>query len=223
MLRNHDLGAALVEVGDDVVAVEGLVGDQRAELDALDQRRHADGIEALPRQQHESDEIAQSVGEGQDFGRHAPLGTADGLALSPPFAPCPCRWTLTMVASTMAYSMSGWSEAASKSRLKTSPLTQSRYRLKTLFQGPNNGGRSRHGLPVRAIHNTASTKRRLSSPLRPGSDFFPRQCGCIFAHWASLSTYRSIPSLNLEVSARSRGTVEAAGTAECDLVETGLN
>jgi len=28
---------------------------------------------------------------------------------------------------------------------------------------------------------------------------------------------------NLEVSARSRGTVEAAGTAECDLVETGLN
>jgi len=96
----------------------------------------------------------------------------------------------------LAYSMSGCSEAASKSRLKTSAFTQSRYRLKTVFQGPNSGGRSRHGLPVRAIHNTASTKRRLSSPLRPGSDFFPRQCGCIFAHWASLSTYRSIPSLN---------------------------
>src|ERR1700731_5011383 len=195
MLRNHDLGATLVELGDDVGAVEGLVGEQCAEFDPLDQRRDADGIEALPRQQDESHQIAERVGEGQDLGRHAALGAADGLARSPPFAPCPWRWTLTIVASTMAYSMSGWSETASKRRLKTSALTQSRYRLKTVFQGPNSGGRSRHGLPVRAIHNTASTNRRLSSPLRPGSDFFPRQCGSIFAHWASLSTYRSIPSL----------------------------
>src|ERR1700676_3447272 len=96
MLRNHDLGAALVEVGDDVVAVEGLVGDQGAERDPLDQRRDADSIEALSRQQDESDEVAQGIGEGQDFGRHAALGLADGLA-----APCPWRWTLTMVASTM--------------------------------------------------------------------------------------------------------------------------
>src|SRR5713101_6201679 len=196
MLRDHNLGAALVEVGDDVVAVEGLVSDQGTELDALDQRRDSHRVVALSRQQHESDEVAQGIGEGQDFGRHAALGFADGLALSPPFAPCPWRWTLTMVASTMAYSMSGCSEAASKSRLKTSALTQSRYRLKTVFQGPNSGGRSRQGLPVRATHNTASTNRRLSSPLRPGSDFFPRQCGSIFAHWASVSTYRSIPSLN---------------------------
>src|ERR1700732_167003 len=107
MLRDHDLGATLVEVGDDIVAVEGLVGDQRAELDPLDERRDTDGVEALSRQQHESDEIAQRVGEGQDLGRHAALGAADGLILSPPFAPCPWRWTLTIVASTMAYSMSG--------------------------------------------------------------------------------------------------------------------
>src|ERR1700756_3114890 len=196
MLRNHDLGATLVEGGDDVVAVEGLVGDQRAKVEAVDERRNADGIETLSRQQDEADQIAERVGEGQDLGRHASFGAADGLAVSPPFAPCPWRWTLTMVASTIAYSMSGWSEAASKSRLKTSALTQSRYRLKTVFQGPNSGGRSRHGLPVRAIHNTASTNRRLSAPLRPGSDFLPRQCGAIFAHWASVSTYRSIPSLN---------------------------
>ena len=89
MLRNHDFGATLVEVGDDVVAVEGLVGDQRAKLDAVDERLDADSIEALSRQQDESDEIAERVGEGQDLGRHAALGAADGLALSPPFAPCP--------------------------------------------------------------------------------------------------------------------------------------
>src|SRR6202140_3845127 len=196
MLRDDDLGAALVEVGNDGIAVEGLVGDEAVKGETVDERSDAHRIETMARHENEAHEIAERVGQRQNFGRHAAFGTADGLALSPPFAPCPWRWTLTIVASTMAYSMSGWSETASKRRLKTSALTQSRYRLKTVFQGPNSGGRSRHGLPVRAIHNTASTKRRLSSPLRPGSDFLPRQCGSIFAHWASLSTYRSIPSLN---------------------------
>lgn len=32
-------------------------------------------------------------------------------------------------------------------------------------------------------------------PLRPGSVDLPRQCGSIFAHWASVSTKRSIRSL----------------------------
>ena len=86
----------------------------------------ADRVEAMAGQQNEAHEIAERVGQRQDLGRHAALGAADGLALSPPFAPCPWRWTLTMVASTMAYSMSGSSEQASKSRMKTSALTQSR-------------------------------------------------------------------------------------------------
>src|SRR4051794_25089758 len=55
---------------------------------------------------------------------------------------------------------------------------------------------SRQGLPVRTTHNTASTKRRLFSPLRPGSPGLPRQCASICAHWASVSTSRSIVSLN---------------------------
>ena len=114
------------KVGDDPVGVESLVGDQAAKLDALDQRRDADRVEALSRQQDESDEIAERIGERQDFGGHAAFGLAYGLALSPPFAPCPWRWTLTMVASTIAYSMSGSSETASNIRLKTSAFTQSR-------------------------------------------------------------------------------------------------
>jgi hypothetical protein len=47
--------------------------------------------------------------------------------------------------------------------------------LKMVFQLPKKAGRSRQGLPVRAIHNTASTNRRLSLPLRPGSVGLPRQ------------------------------------------------
>ena len=101
-----------------------------------------------------------------------------------------------MVASTMAYSMSGSSDMASNSRFQISAFTQSRKRVKTLFQWPNEGGRSRQGLPVRAIHSTASTNSLLSLPLRPGSPGLPRQSGSIFAHWASVNTNRSIHSLN---------------------------
>src|SRR5260370_1777165 len=119
VLRNHDLGTALIEIGDDVVAVEGLVGDQCAEFDPRDERRDADGIEALSRQQDESDEVAQGIGEGEDFGRHAALGFADGLALSPPFAPCPWRWNFTMVALTIGDSLCGSSEGASTTSFET--------------------------------------------------------------------------------------------------------
>src|SRR5882672_985595 len=196
MLRDDDLGAALVEVGDDGVAVEGLVGDEALKGETVDERSNPHRIEAMAGQENEADETAQCVGQRQNFGRHAAFGTADGLALRPPFAPCPWRWTLTIVASTMAYSMSGSSETASNSRLKTSALTQSRKRVKVLFQWPNDAGRSRQGLPVRAIQSTASTNRRLLLPLRPGSPTLPRQSGSIFAHWASLNTSRSIRSLN---------------------------
>jgi hypothetical protein len=40
-------------------------------------------------QEHEADEIAQRVGQREDLGGHAALGAADGLVLSPPFAPWP--------------------------------------------------------------------------------------------------------------------------------------
>ena len=198
MLRDDDLGAPFVKIGDDGVAVESCVGDQRAEAQPVDQRRHADSVEPVAGQQDKAYEIPEGVGEREDLGRQTAFGSADGLALSPPFAPWPWRWTLTMVASTMAYSRSGSSEQASKSRMNTSALTQSLYRLKTVFHLPKKAGRSRHGLPVRTIHRTASMKRRLSLPLRPGSVGFPRQHGSIFAHWASVTTNRSIQSLNHE-------------------------
>ncbi len=61
-----------------------------------------------------------------------------------------------------------------------------------MFQLPNVSGRSRQGLPVRAIHNTASTNIRLSDPVRPGSVGLPRQCGAILRHWASVRTVQII-------------------------------
>src|SRR3954447_4628301 len=196
MLSDHDLGAALVQVRDNVIAVERRVGDQRPKGEPVNERRHAHRVEPLPRQKHEAHEIAERVGEGQDLGGQAAFGAANGLAQSPPFAPCPWRWTFTIVASTRAYSRSGSSETASNSRCQTSAFTQSRKRVKMLFQFPNKGGRSRQGLPVRTIHSTASTNKRLSLPLRPGSPGLPRHSGSIFAHWASVSTKRSIGGVN---------------------------
>ncbi|RMI15896.1 hypothetical protein DA102_028015 [Sinorhizobium meliloti] len=40
--------------------VEGLVGDQRAESNAVNERRHADGIVAVAGQQDEADNVASA-------------------------------------------------------------------------------------------------------------------------------------------------------------------
>ena len=85
-----------------------------AEVQPLDQRRHADSVEPMTTQQYEAHEISESIGEREDLRRQTAFGTAGGLALSLPFTPWPWRWTSTMVASTMAYSMSGSSEQACK-------------------------------------------------------------------------------------------------------------
>ena len=91
MLCDDDLRATLVEFGDDVVAVECLVGKQGTGLDALDQRGDADRAEAMAGQQLKAREGAQGIGQRQNLGRHAAFGTANGLALSHPLAPWPCR------------------------------------------------------------------------------------------------------------------------------------
>ena len=62
VLGDDRLGAALGQFEDDGVAVEGFVGDQSAKAYAIDQRRNPDGVEALARQQDETDEIAKGIG-----------------------------------------------------------------------------------------------------------------------------------------------------------------
>ena len=53
VLGDNDFGAAFVKIGHDGVAVEGLGGDQHVEGQSLDERWHADRVEAMPRQQFE--------------------------------------------------------------------------------------------------------------------------------------------------------------------------
>lgn len=90
-LRDADQRAACVHLRDDPIAVESLVGQQRVEADALDQWGHAHRVEAVSRQQDETDEVAERIRQRQDLGRPAALRLAYRLTLSPPFEPCPWR------------------------------------------------------------------------------------------------------------------------------------
>jgi hypothetical protein len=89
MLSDDRLDGASVEIGDEPIAVEGHIGDQRIEGQSFDELGNANRVEAISWQKREAHEIADSIREGENFGRHAALGAADGLARSPPFTPCP--------------------------------------------------------------------------------------------------------------------------------------
>ena len=73
----------------------------------FDQFRHGAQVMRLPGHQPEVDEVTQAVGQRQYFGGDTAARAPYGLAKSPPFAPWPERWTLTMEPSIIAYSRSG--------------------------------------------------------------------------------------------------------------------
>jgi len=193
---DHGERSSLAQFCAQGVAVERFIGDEGRQIDACDERLHA--VVALAGKKNEAGQIAQRVDERNDLGRQAAPRFADGLIVSPPFAPVACRWTLTIVPSMSAYSKSGASESRWKSRSKTPFRAHRRKRWKTEFQFPNISGRSRQGAPTRAIQSTPSKKSRLSAADRPGSPTLPGKCGAIRAHWSSLRTRRFKASSILE-------------------------
>ena len=81
-----------------------------------------------------------------------------------------------MVASAIACSMStSASPEAPSTRMNTPSSRHPAKRRQTELPLPNPSGRSRRGLLVRTIHNTASRTSRPSGPVRPGSLFLPKQ------------------------------------------------
>ena len=72
----------------------------------FDQLWHAAQVVRLTRQQAEIDKISKRVRQRQYLGGDAATRAPYSLALSPPFAPWPERWSLTMVPSIIAYSRS---------------------------------------------------------------------------------------------------------------------
>jgi hypothetical protein len=79
--RDHRGGATLIQLRPEPVDVEGLVAEQGAEGDILDQRRHAEAVVALAGQQDEAHQVAEGINEGNDLGRQTTARAADGLVL----------------------------------------------------------------------------------------------------------------------------------------------
>ena len=89
--RDDGGGAAIFQGGAQAVVVEGLVGDESIKIDARYERLDADAVVTMARQQDEARHATQRIDEGDDLGGQPAARPADGLILSPPFAPAPCR------------------------------------------------------------------------------------------------------------------------------------
>ena len=110
-------------------------------------------------------------------------------------APAACRWARTLVESTSTRRTSpncGSAVISSNSRARAPEATQRRNRLYTASQAPNSPGRSRSGMPVRAMYRVASKNIRSGS-----TGGWPPLCrlawltsGSIAAHSPSVIMYR---------------------------------
>ena len=110
--RDHRGNAARQHVGSQPVRIKSAVGQQMPGIQTLKQGAGLAQIVCLPRHQAEINEVAERIGQRQNLGGYPASGAPDGLAESPPFAPCPERWTLTIVPSVMAYSKSEFEDNA---------------------------------------------------------------------------------------------------------------
>ncbi len=72
------------------MSIERLVADQSQASEAGRENVKARDVVAIARQQHEADQIAERIDERRNLRRPAAARLADGLILSPPFAPVPC-------------------------------------------------------------------------------------------------------------------------------------
>ena len=72
------------------MGVERLVADKGQTVDASHKSIEARDVVAIARQQHEAGLIAERIDDRRNLRRPAAARFADGLFLSPPFAPVPC-------------------------------------------------------------------------------------------------------------------------------------
>ena len=87
LCRNDSRRTAFPQGLTQTIGIESLVGHQGIEREAIDQIRYTDDLTALAGKQFETNEIAQGIGEGQNFGRQSAFRAPNGLIESPPFAP----------------------------------------------------------------------------------------------------------------------------------------
>lgn len=141
MPRDDDLGLALVQIVDDPVGIKSLVGDQAAEFDVFDQGRYADSIKAMAGEQDEPRQIPERW-SARGFWWSSHLSTRRWPDFWSPF----CALCVAMNFDDCRIDHSElhvWIiRHGIEYPLKTLAFTRSRYRLNTVFQLPNVGGKS---------------------------------------------------------------------------------
>jgi hypothetical protein len=189
---DYRAGTGLRDDVDQRCGVVGLVGNhglcRHAREDALGLRH----IVGLTRRQCPTGQTAQTFDQRMNLGAQSAPRAPERLIAVFFAAPAACWWARTMVESRKTSSKSASLASSSNTRCHTPLSDQRAKRLYTLFQGPKALGRSRQGEPVRAIHKTASTNRRLSAPVRPGSLTLPGSSASIRFHCSSRNIFRGI-------------------------------
>ena len=191
--RNIGKRPARFDGFDQFITVVTFVGGHRGSLDAGDQGRPLSHVGDLSSGQNQTKGVAQGIDTGMDLRAQPTPRPADRLIATVFLAaPAECWWARTIVASMNNSSRSASPWSASATRLHTPPTSQRANRTYTECQFPNSLGKSRHGHPVRAMNNTASTKRRLSAARPPLSVGLPGSRCAIRNHCLSFNISRSM-------------------------------
>lgn len=196
--RNHGFSPRGCNRFDEGVAVIAFVRHDRLARDEFNQRRPLRNVGRIATRQDQPQWIAQRIDAGMNLCGQPAARTTDRLIATVFLgAPAACWWARTTVESMNSSSRSASPRSASATRAQTPPASQRAKRIYTECQFPNSGGRSRQGLPTRAVYKTASTKRRLSVARPPLSVGFPGSNSEIRAHCASRNIRRSIAHVQI--------------------------
>lgn len=188
--RDDDLGLLCIEAIGQRVGVIRLIGQSRLRRDRFDPGLCLGDVAGLPASENETRQLAPPHPRGFSSSTR-PENVPEPAALFWA-APAACWRARTTVLSRKTSSKPASSRNTAKTFFHTGLSDQRAKRTCTLFHAPNAAGESRHRLPVCAIHNTASTNRRLFAPLRPRPPGLPCNSGSIRAHWASRNIIRNI-------------------------------
>lgn len=153
---------------------------------------HLSNVCLLRAGQGKPDGIAEDINDAVYFGSKSAARTTQSLRAVFFLTPAACWWARIAMLSSMTSSKSRSWLSTSDRRFQTPFLVQRANRVTVECQFPSSEGKSRHGAPVRPIHNTASINKRLSRAVTPQSLAFPGSKGAIRAHCASRSTKRFI-------------------------------
>jgi hypothetical protein len=191
--RDDGLRAGGFDGVDQFVAVVSLVRDDGLGRYFADQCAALRHVGDLPAGEDQAQRITQGIDAGVNFGGQPASRPSDRLIATVFLgAPAACWWARTTVESMNNSSKSASPRNASATLCQTPYVSQRANRTYTECHLPNSAGRSRHGLPTRAVYRTASTNRRLSAARPPLSVGFPGNMPPIRCHCSSLNIRRSI-------------------------------